>query len=266
MTHCNWCGLVSEDDAICSWCKRPFKDGDPPEGSQNPSPKPGRTRNIAAAVVGLCLILLVAFLGLRMRPLSVKNAAPKPAVMAADNHSGLAGVPIPPQGYGVHHESAPATLAPGMTVEPLAPGDDQSPTSPDDQGATPVAGDAQPLGSVQVLSASLTARDDDSGQEWAAGAVTIKNTGPYPVTDFLIVLRVNDIEYSLTPFNGSISDPQAVTNRRIEPGAQIVVPVMTATSYPAAAVVLARSVIVRADIDGPPGTVSDSIQAVLGQQ
>src|SRR5579862_765068 len=191
MTHCNWCGLVSEDDKICSWCKKPFLIDTAATATPSVVRSRERNRNLTAVIVGLCLILLVAWLGIRMQPPTVKQSATKRSAVAAQQSADTSGVPIPPPGNAIGG-NVPATIGPGDTAEPV-PSDDQSePTQTDqaNQDSTAPAAVAQ-QGSVKVINASLSARDDNLGNEWAVGAVTIKNDGPYPITDYRIVLRMN---------------------------------------------------------------------------
>ncbi|HTQ09153.1 MAG TPA: hypothetical protein VMI31_03695 [Fimbriimonadaceae bacterium] len=261
MTRCNWCGLVSEDDEICSWCKRPFAAHMAEGKSAEVLGERRRRRNLAVAVAGLLLILLVGVIGWQIRP-TRRHATSSPSfATVAEKGRSPSGIPIPPAQEGRPRTQVvpPSKPSPSPALPPSTPDSIQD-DNPAGDSSTPTL----PLGSVQVVAASLVARDDNAGQEWAVGSVTVKNTGAYPVTDYRIFLRINDSEYSLTPFNGSISAPQAVQDRRIAPGAQIEVPVMTTTPYPTPTVVLSRSVIVRADVDGPPNTVSDSIPAVFG--
>ncbi|MFI5386888.1 MAG: hypothetical protein ACHQ50_12305 [Fimbriimonadales bacterium] len=261
MTHCNWCGLVSEDDKVCSWCKKPLVEvspASPPDQSQ-----PERSKKpIGLGIVILLLVALVCMLGIWKHASAVGRPPQEPSAGSqSSEHAshGLSGVPIPPPSAQIG-SSAPADgPATETSKSDSTPSADSNADASQATAQDPVTSDTQ-LGSVHLADASLAIRDDDSGQEWAAGKVVIVNDGPYAITDFRLTLRVGGANYTLTPFNGSPDNPLPMQNRELEPGQRLEVPVLTNSPYPAGPNTLVKTITVRATIDGPPGTVTDSVQ------
>ena len=87
------------------------------------------------------------------------------------------------------------------------------------------------------------------------------NDGPHAITDFRLTLEVNGATYALTPFEGSIENPQPLLDRRIEPGGQLDVPVMTGGYDAAFSVAGLKRITLRATLNGPPGTVTDTSES-----
>lgn len=252
--------MVSDDDLVCSYCKRPFSD-DAPVLPIAPTPKPARGKELRIALIALLLIAIGVVIGLKIRA-PVASASVTPTGNTPETASRSRGsqvlIPVvipgesnplvPP--VSVNADAGPKT--PTATVDTTS--DPNSDTSAQDTSAPAV-----PAGAVHLADASLATRDDENGQQWAIGSVVIVNDGPYAITDFRLTLRVNGSGYALTAFNGAIDNPQPLLVRTIAAGQRLEVPVMTSNGYPSGLATLAKTVTVRATIDGPPGTVTDTI-------
>lgn len=260
MTRCNWCGLISDDDAVCSWCKKPFA------GSASPLVERGRrlgrrfNSNIAAAALCLAIVLLVIF----FRALPPRPASATPTTVGKTDtgipRSGRfssVGIPLSSQ------LQAPISVAPDQASTPAADGanpnaiGDTTLEEANSNSDVPLVVAPSEVGSVRLVGASLATQQDDNGREIAGGSVTIANDGPYPITNFRLSLYVNDEEHALSAFEGSIDNPVPLMTRTIPPGGQIQIPVMT-RAYDADNSYELLSISIRATVDGPPGTVTDT--------
>jgi hypothetical protein len=85
----------------------------------------------------------------------------------------------------------------------------------------------QPSDLVRIGDVMVDTEQDDSGDTFAVGHMTIVNTGVNEITTFNITMDTGDGVFSLVPFEGSIDDPQTITDRRIPPGGFLDVPVMS---------------------------------------
>jgi hypothetical protein len=98
----------------------------------------------------------------------------------------------------------------------------------------------------------------------AGGRVVIVNDGPYEITDFRISLQIAGTSYELMPFSGSPDSPVPLVSRSIKAGDRVEIPVMTTAPYRNDNLDIAYRVVLRASLDGPPGTVTDSISVPGG--
>ena len=80
---------------------------------------------------------------------------------------------------------------------------------------------------VQIATAAIGSQQDEDGNTFALGRVVIVNTGPEPISNYTISLNTGDGIFGLTPFEGSVDNPQAITARTIPPGGSVDLPVMT---------------------------------------
>lgn len=151
-----------------------------------------------------------------------------------------------------------------MTYEPqpdnsLPPGKSQS-NNIQPQSLPPDPAPRAPVnmrGRAHIEDAHISFENDGHGHEQAIRRVLIVNDGPYSITDFRLGLKVLASEYSLVPFEGSISYPRSLLSRRIEPGGTLDVPVMTTGVYASYSIYGSKEVTLEATLDGPPGIVTD---------
>jgi hypothetical protein len=101
-------------------------------------------------------------------------------------------------------------------------------TSQDDTQSTDTAVASQPTSNfLQIQGAAIASDMDDNGNMFAVGHVVIQNRGSQDITNYNISLNTGDGLYTLSPFTGSMQNPQALTTRRIPAGGSVDVPVMT---------------------------------------
>lgn len=85
----------------------------------------------------------------------------------------------------------------------------------------------QPSDLVRIGDIAVDTEQDDSGDTFAVGHVMIINTGVDEISTFNITMETGDGVFTLVPFEGSIDNPQTITDRRIPPGGYLDVPVMS---------------------------------------
>ena len=99
-------------------------------------------------------------------------------------------------------------------------------------------------------------------RESCHGRVKVVNDGPYNVTDFYLDLRVGGLTYVLIPFEGTLSYPVRIYNRRIGPGGWMDVPVTSGGYYSSYSAYSTKYVILHAFLDGPPWVVTHEVMVL----
>jgi hypothetical protein len=236
--QCDWCGLITDDDKICSWCKHTN------EGiAAAPAPVVAEPRSVWKPKVGWVAAALAAVIGAVL-------LFPKAAPAAEGEDVGLAQTqdfvsvstgptamgssaddfPQPKRQYGSRAVSAYSPANEGSVEEDA--GDD---ADLEDWM------DGEPVARVALASAQLASEIDEDGNEVVGGMVTIVNDGDYPVTSLRLTVDIDGTSYPLTysGFSG-----------RVEPGEEVSLPVMMSGSRMASGGFQVRTVSMQATTDG----------------
>ncbi len=113
---------------------------------------------------------------------------------------------------------------------------------------------------VQIGAAQVATEQDQDGNSFAVGHVTVVNTGPNEISNFTITMTTPDGTYTLVPFEGTIENAAVITNRRIPPGGYVDVPVMTEGVFQSSAPFGQKIINVSATENGIVATDSMTIQ------
>jgi hypothetical protein len=114
-------------------------------------------------------------------------------------------------------ETAPAPTTGPETAEVARPPDNTEDSQIVDQ----------PSDLVRIGEIAVDTEQDDSGDTFAVGHMMIVNTGVDEISTFNITMETGDGVFTLVPFEGTIDNPQTITDRRIPPGGYLDVPVMS---------------------------------------
>lgn len=221
MKQCEWCGLLSSDGNVCSWCKHAFPDGTVPHGVEL------RQRSLAPYIAcGVLFVLLVAITAsMQVRAASADPIVATPAVYA----------PTPPlrMNRTNSHLLTPKAKPTIVTAETSTP--NRSRPSPQSAPAlvsnenVPTAEDALadvPSPQMSVGSATFGYRESDEGQQMAAGTIVVTNEGNVNLSDFRFSMLIDGVSYRLLPFNGSLANPRNLGDISVEPGQSLSIPVI----------------------------------------
>lgn len=241
MPVCTWCGIESKNDLVCDWCKRPLAlrsqrkaDGRSSvdllrDGDEDTSPLMPKVIAASAVVVLLAIIGVIWMMSSRQAT-SSPNQMPTEYTASRD--------PAYPTNQAAIHlpEAQPVFLPQPTTPVPLPrrdyssnPSKDYVPTAtaaPNDQSKLHVVlfDDPKEFGSPSVrLSAGLIRAT--SGRR-AIGKVSVMNTTEGRVVDFRLEADISGGTYELRPFEGSIDRSHYLTDRTIDKGQKLTVPVL----------------------------------------
>jgi hypothetical protein len=247
--------MVSQTHDACDWCKRPF---DVHFSGAAPAPQKAKKGPSKAAQIVKGTVLVGATI-LALFVLAHVRTAPDAADIVT-NHP-VATLPVSTKG---EHGRAPGTVAPEtgsayyVQRPDLASSQMEGSTGSASSGpARSSSGQAQ--GTARLASVKIDTQPDGHGNENAIGTVVIVNTGPYEITDFSLVLRVNGVPTTLTPFEGNVNYPMPISSRHIPPHGQLQVAVVSPSAYPAGSVA-ARSVLLTATFDKSAGQATDTAE------
>lgn len=226
MKQCEWCGLISENDSVCSWCKKVFPGAELPHGVE-PTNRPAWPF-IAAGVLFVVLVGVVASSQTRAASAETIKATPvvysstpskrsiprAKTASAADRPSKSSIVSFADTG------SQPdlRVIEPATTVLPPVP--EETPSIDEPEAIVPSP-------AMQLVSANLGYRQDEQGAQMAAGTVVVVNDGNVAISDFTINLRIDGVTHRLMPFNGNLANPRDLDDIVIQPGERISIPVIT---------------------------------------
>lgn len=266
---CPWCLMQSANPDTCDWCKRAisYDDavlpvGEAPSSDRNEQPEVSMLAmefdELNATTVvryspphyilgGVVLVLLAVGLVIALWLPGDVDRALREAGLRTRVQSGSRSSPPPPPNRSMPRSES---LVKGQEMTK----DDTVATLPPE---SPPRGVHRLAGRVTLEDARLSFENDGQGNEQALGRVLIVNDGDYTITDFRILLLIGADSWSLVPFEGSVSYPMPITSRRIEPGGQLDVPVMSGGFYKSYSVYGSHRIRIEASVDGPPGTVSD---------
>jgi hypothetical protein len=158
---------------------------------------------------------------------------------------------------GMSTPPAQAAAESNATTTDTTTSDSQTPTEP---SATEPTTSQNPTGMVEIGIAQVATAQDENGNSFAVGHVTIVNTSAYEITNFSITMSTGDGTYPLIPFQGTIENPVEITIRRIPAGGYLDVPVMTEGVFQTSVAQSQKTVTVTAMENGLVATDSTTIQ------
>lgn len=285
---CPWCLMQSANPDTCDWCKRAisYDDavlpvGEAPSSDRNEQPEVSMLAmefdELNATTVvryspphyilgGVVLVLLAVGLVIALWLPGDVDRALREAGLRTRVQSGSRSSPPPPPTRPMLRSESPVKGQAGLPAENEDAAKPMASPTPNTNNDSPVAtlppeDSPRPVnrlaGRVRLGDARLSFENDGLGHEQALGRVLIVNDGDYAITDFRLILEAGAGSWSLIPFEGSTAYPTPILSRRIEPGGQLDVPVMTGGYYISYSVYGPHKIRVEATVDGPPGVVSD---------
>ncbi len=234
MRQCEWCGLISDDQNVCQWCKRPFPGATLPHGTEvQPRVLPGYIALLLFAIVG-CVGLAVALItrapnAVVVEPAPVyETAVPARGVHSMGQALPLASPPRAPRNYSNVKSYSSAEPRPRRSeathegniavATPAFQEDSQSVEEATQEPASP---------EMTIASANFGYREDESGSQMAAGTIVIINEGNVALSNFTMNLQVDGVVYRLLPFNGNLRTPRTLSDLTVQPGQRLSIPVIT---------------------------------------
>ena len=134
---------------------------------------------------------------------------------------GVGGSPLldlPPRSDEPSDEDpAPVALKTTKVPETPAPTSSDSTDTTNETAIPPTSNNPatvdQPSDLVKFGNVSVDTEQDDSGNSFAVGHLTVVNTSPVEISTFSITMDTGDGVFTLVPFEGTIDAPVTITDR-----------------------------------------------------
>lgn len=255
MRKCPFCGMVSDKEDVCPWCRRAFDTFYFPQNrSASHSKATAKQKQYfkGAIMVVVIVLALYSLANLKTAPDAAEVSSLPPLSPTAVRPPQATPPPAIRSGAPMPGASIPAPPSNNTYVPPVVS---------TNAATTSGAGSFPQIAAkniAKLASVHISTESDNSGTETAVGTITIVNEGSKDITDFQLTLNVNGVRTPLTPFQGALNYPMAFSSRRIPPHGNLQVNVMTTTRYPSSEVGV-RNVELEAHFDGDNQAVYDTV-------
>ena len=224
--------MISDAEDVCPWCKKPFDVyfvGVAPAKAGPKKASIGVKISKGAAAAVAILIAVWSLAHVRTAPDGASNnsvvTAPRAQGIASNGPSNVAATLRP---LGQENNYQQPRYEPTF-IRDSGPQRTGAPSLSNSQQNTP-----RPAATAKLASININTSNDHEGSETALGSVLIVNQSDMELSDFQLMLVVNNSPTPLVPFEGDINYPMPMTSMRIPPHGRLQVQVGTPSRYGAA--------------------------------
>jgi len=245
--------MISQSNEACDWCRRPFDAFFDARAGIKKAPQAKKGVPTAVKAVASSVAIIVALYSLaqmKTAPDGAQISEMAPA-MKTSKAAGLKQAADPTAELKAPEAQITAPLA-AQNPNASIPAPNSNEPGPAAENTPAVEKPVAKLAAVHI-----STQKDASGNEAAVGTVVIVNQSAYEISDFSLSLDVGGVPTPLTPFEGTVNYPMAMTRTRVPPHGDLQISVMSAHPYvsPDGS---SRSVNLEAHFEGAGQSATDS--------